>query len=196
MHARRLLREKFEKSPLTFATFVEQAMQRAVGVDRPVLAPEYLETRAVLGAHRAHIMWTFLIGHLHAALAQGQVDRARGLAAVALGAAEQLALDEGSWVLPWALLMLPDPPVGTVASRKPLEGVNAHSPLLDPRWMEAHLAWLRDADLIVERRRVARRGWGGGGGGRAPKGKGRGDRGADGACTSLRVRWFFRTRDL
>ena len=175
MHARRLLREKFDKDPAVFYRFVENAMREAVGVDRVVLAPEYFEDRAFLGNHRAHVRWSFLVGHIHAALAQGQVERARGLAALSVAAAEQLALEEGSWVVPWALLMLPDPPVDTVAARKAVEGINAHSRLLDGRWVEAQLAWLKDADLLVERRRAAKRSWGGG---KRGKGQGRG-RGAE-----------------
>jgi len=46
MHARRLLKEKFDRGPGVCYRFVEAAMREAVGVELVVSAPEYWRTGA------------------------------------------------------------------------------------------------------------------------------------------------------
>ena len=156
--ARRSLRAEFRDRPEAIYQGVEERMRERVTSDaRVVLPPEYLEDRALIGPNRNTIAWMWIIGHIHAYLMQGDLEHARALSALALGAGEQLAMDEGNWQLPWLITLLQEPPFSTIQGRKQQgDLLEPHSALLDERWVEAHLAYLADADKITERRAAAR----------------------------------------
>jgi hypothetical protein len=166
--ARRLLVDRLRTND--YYVPIEARMQELTAEDDRITYPlDYLKTTSMMGARKNTVMWMFLLGHIHTALVKAETARARALTALAIMAGEQMTLDEGSWVLAWQMTMLPEPPVAIVAARRyAADSINPHSPLAEQRWVEAQLAYLKDADNIIERRNK-----------RAPvkqpKGKGKGD---------------------
>ena len=85
-----------------------------------------------------------------------------------------MSTDAGSWTLAWLSTLLPEPPMTAIAAHKPVQdAIEPHSKLMMTRWVAAHMAYLRDADSIIEQRKKAQ-------GRRArpagPKGGGKGDK--------------------
>ena len=72
-------------------------------------------------------------------------------AAIALQAAfvDQSAMDGGRYGLSWLLVGLPQPPFATIRQHVERQGEEPFSPLVDPRWIAANLAYLRDLDYLV-----------------------------------------------
>ena len=73
---------------------------------------------------------------------------------VALGAvfAEQVSVEGGSrYQLGWLLTGLEEPPFATTSQRKPHPGVAPHGKLVEPQWVAAQLAYLKDLDVMQER---------------------------------------------
>ena len=157
---RQELRQLFHRKPEVFYQYVEKQINlRGTSdddLDIVVPPPYYLEHKAVLGTHRPTILWTWLMGQILHRLQKGQQDHARALAALGLAMGEQLAMDRGSFHLAWLITMLPDAPVQTImARRNDPDVVEPHSPLINPNWFASHLAYLKDADTVVERREKA-----------------------------------------
>ena len=97
------------------------------------------------------------MGQILYRLQRNQTAHARALCALSIAMAEQISMDR-SWHIGWLITMLGDPPVQTISARRPdPDQVEPHTPLVDPSWFAAHLAFLKDADMVVERREKAQK---------------------------------------
>lgn len=68
--------------------------------------------------------------------------------------AEQVATEGGSrYQLAWLLTGLEEPPFAMTQLHKPRPGALPHGRLVEPQWVAAQLAYLRDLDLMQERMR-------------------------------------------
>ncbi|CAE8686542.1 unnamed protein product, partial [Polarella glacialis] len=172
--ARRLLVERLKTHPEDYFIPVEARMQELTAEDDRITYPlDYVKTTSMMGSHKSTVMWMFLLAPIHTALVKGDRARARALTALSIMAGEQMTLDEGSWILAWQMTMLPEPPVAIVAARRyAAYSINPHSPVAEQRWVEAQLAYLKNADTIIDRHKKAPA--------IKPKGKGKGEPAAPG----------------
>lgn len=155
--ARHQLKAEFAENPAKIYEAVERNLRREVGAEgssRPVYPREYLETRCPLGPYQGTVNWMFAVGQIHEYLQRGDPEHARALSALLLAAGEQMAIDSGAWHLAWLTTLLPEPPYALVAQHRATpNSLQPHSRLLEERWVAAHLAYLRDVDVIMERRK-------------------------------------------
>ena len=88
--------------------------------------------------------------------------------------AEQVATEGGArHQLGWLLTGLEEPPFSTTQQNKPRAGGAPHGKLVDPQWIAAQLAHLKDLDVMTERMKKQPHSGGGGGGKGDPKGEGK-----------------------
>ncbi len=73
----------------------------------------------------------------------------RALCCLSLCAAEQVALDQGSWHLAWRMTLKAEPAYSVIAQHKPNpDAMMPHCRIAEESWVASHLAFLRDADLV------------------------------------------------
>ena len=135
---------------------------------QPAALRGHFERRSPLGTHRLLTYVAYLAAH-HWELAENlratvtqlpAAERAKVMpsldalqAAIALQAAfvDQAAMDGGKYNLSWLLVGLPQPPFATIRLHVERQGKEPFSPLVDPRWIAANLAYLRDLDYVTQR---------------------------------------------
>lgn len=159
-HPDRLL-ELFRRKLAVSAETTPEALQ-------PAALRGHFERRSPLGTQKLLTYVAYLSAH-HWELAESlrrsvaslpPTERAQvepGLdalqAAIALQAAfvDQSAMDGGRYGLSWLLVGLPQPPFATIRQHVERQGEEPFSPLVDPRWIAANLAYLRDLDYLIQR---------------------------------------------
>ena len=163
--ARRALVEAVTARPEAIYGPVERLMVEAIqggpashaaGVGSGLETPNpfvYLEHRSRVANYRTTVSWMWQLAAIHKALIDGRPEVARARVALALAAGEQFSLDQGSWTLAWEMTLLDDPPCDSFARHVPDPTRMPFTRLMDPRWLEVHLARLRDQDDLQERRR-------------------------------------------
>ena len=93
-------------------------------------------------------------------LVTGKVEEARARANLLLLQLDQVAADRGSWQLAASLSLEALPPFATLATHHPPDvtmGEQPFSKLLDPRWSKVALAYLKDTDDYIEKRKKPKR---------------------------------------
>ncbi len=161
----RYLQDELRDQPETIYEYVEGKMQESATNDSKLLPRAWMENRSRMGSHPGTINWTWVIAGIHQALIQQRPKEARARCALGLAAGEQVALDQGSWMLAWQLLREPvEPPVETISQRKVQTttttgtSLRPHTALADPRWVDVGMALIRDTDSFLEsRQRLGRR---------------------------------------
>ena len=117
----------------------------------------WLEARSRIQNYTAHVHWAWQVGGIWDCLIRGQpqdIQEARARCALLVSAADQAAVDGGSWVLANVMLMEAPPPYHLFASHQaptPLE--LQHTALVDPRWIELLLSHVKDMDSYQEAKR-------------------------------------------
>ena len=162
--ARRMLRSVYQEHPEEISAVVERLIyedlssqtlgpgQTAHGLN----ARAWVEFRSRIGNYKtsAHASWA-AAGVLDSLIA-GDVSRARARCALLLLQLDQASIDRGSWGLASELSLEGLPPYSALAAHtSPLvsEGEQPFSKILDPRWAEICLAYLKEQDDYLLRRR-------------------------------------------
>ena len=135
---------------------------------QPAALRGHFERRSPLGTHKLLTYVAYLSAH-HWELAESLRRAVASLpsearskiepgldslqAAIALQAAfvDQSAMDGGRYGLSWLLVGLPQPPFATIRQHVERQGEEPFSPLVDPRWIAANMAYLRDLGYLVQR---------------------------------------------
>ena len=162
--ARRALRQALVESPEEISSLIERLMMedmlsRTIAPGMPMselCARAWVEHRSRIGAYRvsAHAAWA-AAGILDD-LIQGSPQAARAKAALLLLQLDQSAIDKGSWTLAGELSLETAPPFASLSQHVGpaiSEGESPYSRLLDPRWSEIALAYLRDTEDYLTKRR-------------------------------------------
>ena len=111
----------------------------------------WLESRSRIQNYIGHVRWTWSVGQIWQCLVDGKNQEARARAALLVAAADQAAIDNGSWLLSQVLLMESPPPYAAFQSHQPPSAHELpHSTLIDPRWMELFVAHVREVDNFQE----------------------------------------------
>ena len=162
--ARRMLRSVYQEHPEEISAVVERLIyedlssqtlgpgQTAQGLN----ARAWVEFRSRIGNYKtsAHSSWA-AAGILDSLIA-GDVSRARARCALLLLQLDQASVDRGSWGLASELSLEGLPPYSALAAHtSPLvsEGEQPFSKILDPRWAEICLAYLKEQDDYLLRRK-------------------------------------------
>ena len=161
--ARRALRQMLLDQPEELFNLLEKLMMEdllsqtlAPGMpSHAVSSRAWVEHRSRIGAYRAsaHCAWG-VAGALDC-LARGQVHAARARLNILLLQIDQSACDRGNWTLAAELSLEHPPPFSSLLQHSPpSEGEPPYSRLLDPRWGEIAMAYLREQDEFVTKRKV------------------------------------------
>ena len=162
--ARRALRTAFQEHPKEIYMTIERLLSE--DLNSATLGPgmnpmdfnarAWVEFRSRIGAYKcsAHAAWS--TAGIVDSLAAGRVDRARAQACLLLLQLDQSAVDHGSWLLSSELSLESLPPFTALSQHQaPSQamGEQPYSRLLEPRWAEIILGYLREQDDFVQRRR-------------------------------------------
>eukprot|EP00913_Durusdinium_trenchii_P020149 g18934.t1 len=162
--ARRALVKALTSSPQEVYQLIEKRMMEDLsGRTRTPAQPEptlsaraWVEHRSYIGQYKtlAHSAWG--ISGVIDCLVTGKVEEARARANLLLLQLDQVAADRGSWQLAASLSLEALPPFATLATHHPPDvtmGEQPFSKLLDPRWSKVALAYLKDTDDYIEKRK-------------------------------------------
>lgn len=162
--ARRALRSMLTENPSELSLMIERAMYEdltstTLGPNMtmpPMSSRAWVEHRSRIGSYRtlAHSAWG-ISGALDC-LTRGEVAACRARLNILLMQLDQSAVDRGNWHLAGELSLESPPPMSVLEMHKPpntLEGESPYSKLLDPRWAEVSLSYLREQEDFVTRRK-------------------------------------------
>ena len=111
----------------------------------------WLESRSRIQNYTSHVRWSWGVAGIWDALVRGDTKQARARAALMVAAADQAAIDGGSWLMASVALLEPPAPYHSFSHHQsPSSQDLQHSVLLDPRWMEVFLAHVKDLDSYQE----------------------------------------------
>lgn len=164
--ARRALRAALTESPTEIYELLERLMLEDVVSHSPepgletstsFTARGWVEHRSHIGAYKAvaHCAWS-TAGILDS-LRGGRAAEARARAALLLLQIDQSCVDRGNWNLSAELSLENPPPFHNLMHHSPPDVANGDLPfskILDPRWAEITLAFLRDRDDYITKRRA------------------------------------------
>jgi len=123
--------------------------------DCPPNAKFYVEHRSVISGHIANATWAWQAATIADLLSADPplIEEAKARALLAVAAAEQVSLDQGSWLYATDLLMLEsDPPFQSLESHSPGLSRCPHSQLVDPQWFETVAARIRSLEDSQDRK--------------------------------------------
>ena len=166
--ARRALRTIFQEQPQEISAVIERLMfedlnSQTLGpgqLPQGLNARAWVEFRSRIGNYKtpAHCSWS-AAGILDSLIA-GDVPRARARCCLMLLQLDQASIDRGGWGLASELSLEGLPPYSALANHTtPLvsEGEQPLSRLLDARWAETSLQYLKDQDdYLLRRRNISR----------------------------------------
>ena len=113
----------------------------------------WLEHRSHLSLYPTTVRLLWAVTGIWDCLRAGRHEEARARAALTVAAADQQALDGGSWVLAEHFLLEQGPPLSAFANRKSAqyESVDSyHSRIFEPRWAELCLHRVRELEQHLE----------------------------------------------
>lgn len=151
-------------------------------------ARAWLEHRSKLGNYASTVRYTWALCGIWDCLRAGSVKEARARVALAVLAADQTALDAGSWLLSQEILLEDPPPLASFQQKRTVDHWDQPSSrLLDERWQEVLMWRVKSKDSYLESRkrlttganRTGRENTGKGEGGKDQREKGKGKKGKD-----------------
>ena len=93
----------------------------------------WLESRSRIQNYTSHVRWTWAVAGIWDCLVRDDVKQARARAALLVAAADQAAIDGGSWLLGSVALLEPPAPFHAFSHHQPPSAQDLqHSALLDP----------------------------------------------------------------
>ena len=164
--ARRALRLALTESPADIYQLLERLMQEDVechslepGLEASTTftARGWVEHRSHIGAYKAVAHCSWGAAGILDSLRKGRTSEARARAALLLLQIDQSCVDKGNWALAAELALENPPPFHNLVNHSPPDIGNGDLPfskILDPRWAEVTLAFLKDRDEYIHRRRA------------------------------------------
>lgn len=163
--ARRCLRTIFQDQPSEIASVIEKLMfedlnsvtlgpgQLPLGLN----ARAWVEYRSRRSNYKtsAHASWG--VAGILDSIISGDIPKARARAGLLLLQLDQASIDRGQWSFAADLSMEGLPPFSALAAHQApslADGEQPFSRLLDPRWAEVTLGFLRDQDDFLVRRKT------------------------------------------
>jgi hypothetical protein len=114
----------------------------------------WAENRSRIENCKDTVNWVWIIAGIHEALVARRFKEARARTALALAAGEQFAIDHGSWLLAWEVLLEEEePPYASFAQHRVTASRAAHSRLIDPQWAEILQTKVKEEDDVADRQR-------------------------------------------
>lgn len=167
--ARRILRSTLQDAPEEVYGLIERLMAEDIlshtlqpGLDLPSFSARgWVEHRSKIGPFKtvAHSAWG--VSGILDQLRKGNSAAARARCCLLLLQLDQSCVDRGNWSLASDLSLEALPPFSSLAQHQPpstQDGDLPFSKLLDPRWAELTLNYLRDQDdYLVRRRNLGRK---------------------------------------
>ena len=163
--ARRVLRMALKEQPAELYKCIESLMEEDIASQtvQPGLAAMscsargWVEHRSRIGSYKAtaHAAWG--IAGVLDCLKAGQTAAARARANLLLLQLDQSSADRGNWTLASELSLEMAPPFGALSQHVPPDLGNGEQPfsrLLDHRWAEIMMSYLRDQDDYLSRRKT------------------------------------------
>ena len=153
------LKEALSKHPNWISQSIEQQMEEDFNTYRTqpgtasvlTTSRAWVEHRSRLGPYPSTIRAAWLIGGIHDALKNQDVEQARARCCLALAAIDQAAMDAGSWTLAQEFLLELPPPYSSFAQRRSLDPAEQQSTrLVDDRFLEVMMWRLKDRDSFHE----------------------------------------------
>ncbi len=182
--ALRALQKALQERPKILYQILEANMQsdylsRPVGPGEPMnpglTARGWLTSKSRIQNYPVHVRWAWQTAGILDCLMASRYEEARARAGLLLAAADQAAIDGGSWLLGSVALLENPPPYHLFSSHLPPSNMELqHSALLDPRWVETFLGHVKDVETYQEAKKKLGKPAGKGGkeeedGGVAPK---------------------------
>ena len=160
--ALRLLKKRLVENPSMIYKSIESNMLMDYG-SQPVKPGEgsghitargWLEHRSRIQSFASHVRWSWTMAGVWDALIRGDVDQARARCALAVAAADQSAIDGGSWILAQTMLLETPPPLQSFSSHtSPGPQESQHTSLLESSWVEIFLHHVKEQDSYLEAKR-------------------------------------------
>eukprot|EP00435_Cladocopium_sp_Y103_P037073 s2573_g9.t1 len=117
-------------------------------------ARAWLEHRSKLGNFASTVRYTWALCGIWDCLRAGAVQEARARVALAVLAADQTAIDAGSWLLSQEILLEDPPPLASFQQKRSVDHWDQpSSKLLDERWQEVLMWRVKSKDSYLESRK-------------------------------------------
>lgn len=118
------------------------------------LFSKYVERQGSFSGQKDLGLVMFLLAQIADQMLSGDVAGARELLALSMVAVEQSAQDGGKWDLAWVLSLQEDPPAAMFHSKQAQTNprLRAFAPLCPASWTTTALAYIKELDLITNRR--------------------------------------------
>ena len=162
--ARRALRNAFQEHPSEIYQVIEKLLYEDLNSATlaPGMAPSgfnaraWVEFRSHIGPYKASAHSAWSVAGIIDSLVAKNYDRARAQANCLLLQLDQSAADHGSWYLAAELSLEGLPPFNSLSQHQApnvAHNEQPYSKLLDARWSEIMLGYLREQDDFVQRRK-------------------------------------------
>ena len=114
----------------------------------------WLERRSRIGPYPTTIRFCWILGGILDSLQNGAVGEAKARAALGMLAADQAALDNGSWLMAQEALLEEPPPMASFKNKThPEAWEQTGSRLMDDRWLEVLMWRIKNRDSYLESRK-------------------------------------------
>ena len=121
----------------------------------PTSARGWAQYRSRIQNYPASVRWSWGVAGALDSLRNGNVDECRAQLCLMLAQADQQSIDRGSWLLCQEIALEAAPPYSNFQMHTLPEATEQQfSQLLDPRWVDAFVAAVKENDDYVERRRT------------------------------------------
>ena len=123
----------------------------------PFRFTEYFEKYGGFGQQRELGLVAYMVAQVADMLMSGEVEGSLDLLSLLLVSLEQANQDHGKWDVAFTLSLFPDPPVQLFQNRSSVHNprLKAWAPLCPAPWATVALAYLKEADSILQRRQEA-----------------------------------------
>lgn len=158
--ALRALQKALQDKPKLLYQALEANMQtdylsRPVGPGEPLnpglTARGWLASKSRVQNYPVHVRWAWQTAGILDCLMTSRYEEARARAGLLLAAADQAAIDGGSWIIGSVALLESPPPFHLFSTHTaPTNMELQHSALLDPRWVETFLSHIKDVETYQE----------------------------------------------
>ncbi len=158
--ALRALQKALQDKPKLLYQALEANMQsdylsRPVGPGEPMnpglTARGWLASKSRVQNYPVHVRWAWQTAGILDCLMTSRFDEARARTGLLLAAADQAAIDGGSWLVGSVALLENPPPYHLFSTHLPPSNMELqHSALLDPRWVEIFLGYVKDVETYQE----------------------------------------------
>ena len=163
--ARRALRSTFQEHPEEIYQTIEKLMyedlaSQTLGPGQQPLglnARAWVEFRSRITNYKTGAFCAWSLAGILDALVAGRYDQARARACLGLLQLDQAAIDRGSWAVAGELNLEQMPPMSALSAHvgpNVQDGESPFSKLLDARWAEIMVGFLRDQEDFVTKRRA------------------------------------------